>query len=170
MAYHEDDGFTVEDRTAVAHDLVFEAAPDQGGAATSIKFLLKKGTLEWTASSTLTCTVTDSHTFDATDHGGGDLTVTASDGHLSYSGYVYSYVAGSGECQQEHGRYIYGFSGDEMWFRTGPVPQVSDDLSHLVGESSYSGGGATPFTYHYTWDLRAAPPESSPSPAAGARP
>jgi len=161
MTYHRDDGFTVEDRTATAHDLVFEAAPAQGTAATTIKFALTKGTLDWTMSSTLGCTVTDSHTFDAMDGETGNLTVTAAGDHLAYSGYVSTRVAGSGECHGDSGSYSYSFSGDEIWFRTGPQQHVSNDLSHLAGEYSYSGGGASPFTYHYTWDLRAAPPEPS---------
>lgn len=156
----------VMDLTIFAHDLEFEPAPDQEGVTTATKFLLKKGTLDFSVTFTVDCTATYSHTYDATDNGGGDLTVTASGDHLSYRGRVYTYLSGSTECWEGPGHYTFSWSGDYAWFWTGPVDQVSDDLSHLAGEytHTHSGGDVIWVTEHYTWDLHAAPVEASPAP------
>lgn len=161
MDYHRDDDYGIYDRTAEATDLVFEAAVSASAADTQ-QLELKSGTLAWSFeaySKIVGCAAKFSGTFSATVGGSSSLSVTPADNKMTYRGRASTQVSGEGECSVGSASYEYSFTGPETWFSTGPVTQISGDPAHLVGEYNYVEGIVT---IHYTWDLRAAPPEDGP--------
>jgi hypothetical protein len=159
MTYHRDDDFGIYDRKGEASDLVFEAEGGSGAADTQ-QLELKSGTLEWSFESfskVVGCSAKFSGTFPVISvDAHSSLSVTPVDDKMTYRGTASTRVFGEGECSIGNASYKYTFTGPETWFSTGPDTQISNDPKHLTGERTYTEGVVT---IHYTWDLRAAPPE-----------